>query len=289
VVPSFATAEKASSSGFLKISIAYRYMKIMNLSSFAKNAIKSSFNEERGILVSDLHQLQVTRIDQSETEKLDPRFIVDGLLRAREKTVEVLEAIRGQLKEGLSETEARFLALSIFKDFGVTKHWHQPYIRFGEGTALSFREPLSNHQLKVDDVYHLDVGPVWPSQRLDIEPGLEYEGDYGDTFIFGKNPEAQKMIDVLHEVYHLVKREWEQKKISGEKIYQFFKEQVENSGYIFIEKVEGHRISDFPHQKYTRKRLSNIEFAPAHSLWVLEGMICHPKIQMGAFYEDLMT
>lgn len=42
----------------------------------------------------------------------------------------------------MNEPEARKLALEISKKSGVTKHWHQPYIRFGAGTALSFMNLL---------------------------------------------------------------------------------------------------------------------------------------------------
>lgn len=239
--------------------------------------------------MSDLHQLQVTSSsDQVDIEKVDPQFITEGLLRARVKTMEVLEVIRNEMKEGHSESEARRTAVSVFKTYGVTKHWHQPYIRFGEGTTLSFHEPLSSNQLKNHDVYHLDLGPVWPSDLLGMGPGLEYEGDYGDTFVYGENAEAQKMINTLHDIFHLTKQTWKEKCPSGKNLYQFFKEQVESQGYIFVEEVEGHRIGDFPHQKYTQKRLSQIEFAPSNSLWILEAMIRHPKLKMGAFYEDLM-
>jgi methionine aminopeptidase len=240
--------------------------------------------------MSDLHQLQVSALDRSTIENVDPKFIVEGLFRARNKTVEVLHEIRKEFKEGLSENDARSLALSIFKDHGVTKHWHRPYIRFGEGTLLSFYDPISENRLALNDIYHLDLGPVWPSEKLGLDSELEYEGDYGDTFVFGdSNQEAVNMIDALHEVFYLAKNEWQNNQLAGTEIYRFFNEQISKRGFVFIEKVDGHRVSDFPHHKYTKDRLSKIDFTPSNSLWILEAMICHPTLKMGAFFEDLMS
>jgi hypothetical protein len=240
--------------------------------------------------MSDLHQLNVSALDQATIEKVDPHFIAEGLYRARDKTALVLHEIRKEFKEGLSENDARILALSIFQDHGVTKHWHRPYIRFGEGTILSFYDPISENCLKENDIYHLDLGPVWPSHKLGLDSELEYEGDYGDTFVFGdSNHEATKMIEALHEVFNLVKNEWQNNKLAGTEIYHFFSEQISNKGYVFVEKVDGHRVSDFPHHKYTKDRLSKIDFTPTNSLWILEAMICHPTLKMGAFFEDLLS
>ncbi len=239
--------------------------------------------------MSDLHQLGVSADSQSDLEKVGEQFMVSGLLKAREKTIEVLNVIRSEFKEGQSENDARLMALSIFEDYGVKKHWHRPFIRLGEGTVLSFHDPISESRLKPNDVFHLDLGPVWPSEKLGLSSSLEYEGDYGDTFVFGKNDDAVKMIEAVHRILLEAQAEWKKKKISGETIYQFMKQQAEKSGYVFVDRVEGHRVSDFPHHKYTRESLSKINFIPKSSLWVTEIMICHPNLKMGAFYEDLMV
>ncbi|MGZ3770253.1 MAG: M24 family metallopeptidase [Bdellovibrio sp.] len=238
--------------------------------------------------MSDLHQLGIYSADQAQMEKVDPQFLNEGLLRARAKTIEVLHEIRNALKEGMSENKARLLTLSIFQSHGVSKHWHKPWIRFGEGTTLSFYDALSESNLKKNDIYHLDFGPVWPAEKLGLDGDIEYEGDYGDTFVFGTNEEAQKMINALHDSFHETKKSWKQNELSGQNIYKVFKDIVESKGYVFIDKVDGHRISDFPHHKYTRDRLSKISFVPTSSLWILEAMICHPNQKMGAFYEDIM-
>lgn len=238
--------------------------------------------------MSENHALGILAQNQSEIEGIDPRALWDGFLRAREKTLEVIDVIKGELKEGISENDARLLTLNIFADFGVRKHWHRPYIRFGEGTLFSFLDPVSENRLAPDDAYHFDFGPVWPADKLGMDSEIEYESDYGDTFIFGKNLEAELMIKALHESFEITKKAWSSEQLNGVEIYQRFKKEVEARGYKFVESVDGHRISEFPHHKYTKDRLSKIRFVPSSSLWVLEAMIHHPYLKMGAFYEDLM-
>jgi hypothetical protein len=84
------------------------------------------------------------------------------------------------VQEGMTEREAMKMAFEVFKENGVTKHWHKPYVRFGPGTALSFNDPLqSDYRLQKDDPFYIDLGPAW----RDEETGIEYEGDVGN-FLF---------------------------------------------------------------------------------------------------------
>ncbi len=235
-----------------------------------------------------VHQLGATAPPHFNLEMVDEKFVEVGLLKAREKTVEVLHVIRSQFKIGQNENDARILAQKIFADYGATKHWHRPLIRFGEGTVLSFNEPISDHKLTENSVYHMDLGPVWPGQKLGIDSNLEYEGDYGDTFVFGQNGNAQDMINIVHRVFDKAKQMWRENLFTGEEIYRFSRELFKKTDYEFVEKVEGHRVADFPHHKYSKERLANIKFVPKRSLWVLELMVRHPQLKFGAFYEDLL-
>jgi len=239
--------------------------------------------------MGNIHKLGTNTMTQAELEKVDPQFAVEGLLKAREKTLEVLARIRSELKEGASERDVLSQIRSIFADYGVTQHWHRPFVRFAEGTRLTYNDDESDIRLKHDWPYYLDVAPVWPGAKLGMDSKIRYESDYGDTFIFGQNAEAQKMIDSIHNAFDEAKQYWRQKK-SGEEIYGCFKKRVENEGFIFREEIDGHRLGDFPHIKYTRdlEYLSKIEFIPTAGLWMLEVMITHPNLKMGAFYEDLM-
>lgn len=216
---------------------------------------------------------------------MSPEFIRDGLFRAREKTISVLEEIRRMLREGMTENDARLLALTVFKSHGVTKHWHKPYIRFGSGTTLTFNEPLqAEYRLRTGDAYYLDLGPVW----ADADLGLEYEGDYGDTFAFGRNTEAEKCAETAHAIFREAQAAWRATKLTGEELYRLMEKRARKEGYVFVAGVEGHRVSDFPHHKYTKENLARMPFVPSESIWVLELQLNDPAGRFGAFFEDLL-
>jgi CDP-4-dehydro-6-deoxyglucose reductase len=232
-----------------------------------------------------LHKLRVVSSLEIADELVDDKFVVAGLMDARRRTLSVMQEIRGEIKEGMTEDEARRLALEIFRGHGVTKHWHKPYIRFGPGTALTFHQPLqAEYRLLGNDPFYIDLGPVWP----DKERGLEYEGDVGDTFVLGKNAAADRCAETARVIFKEGQDHWQKGSCTGEELYGFLKMRAEHYGYELKENVDGHRLSDFPHHQYSRKRLAELNFAPAASLWVLEIQIVDPGQNIGAFFEDLL-
>lgn len=222
---------------------------------------------------------------QASAESVSPGFIVAGLLHARERTLKVLDEVRSSLREGMTEDDARRMALKIFLDHGVSKHWHKPYIRFGAGTTLTFHEPLQpDYRLREGDPYYIDLGPVW----ADRESGLEYEGDYGDTFVLGSNGEAEACAAAARELFAEARGEWRKGGVSGEALYRLLRRRAVELGYDMVEKVDGHRVGDFPHMKHSKERLAKTQFIPSESLWVLEIQINDRAGRFGAFFEDLL-
>lgn len=218
-------------------------------------------------------------------EAVDPKFVTEGLLRAREKTIAGLATLRGELKEGMTEDEARKLALRVFREQGVTKHWHKPYIRFGAGTTLTFNDPLQpDYRLQTGDPYYIDLGPVWSDPEL----GLEYEGDYGDTFVFGENAEAEKCAATARQLFGEAKSAWRSQSLSGQGLYEFLRRRSHEMGYLLVDGVEGHRVADFPHHRYSKAQLATVPFFPSAAVWVLELQLNDPQRRFGAFFEDLL-
>jgi hypothetical protein len=235
--------------------------------------------------MSQFHSLQVSSESQKAIESVAPHFIKEGLLLAREKSWRVLKEILSLLKEGMNEDDARKLALQVFSTHGVSKHWHRPYIRFGAGTALTFHDPMQkDYKLQTGDPVYLDFGPVWKDEGT----GFEYEGDVGDTFVFGENSEAERCAKTARTLFAEVQKEWQTKRLTGVDIYGYLNTRANQLGYELTEQVKGHRLGDFPHQKYTKENLSDIQFCPSSSLWVLEVHIVHPNRTLGAFYEDTL-
>ncbi len=233
----------------------------------------------------ELHQLRVNSTDKFPAENVDEKFVMAGLLKARKKTLAVMHEIRNALKPGLTEDDARKLALEIFRKEGVTKHWHKPYIRFAKGTALTFHQALQpEYRLQLDDPFYIDLGPIWPDEEL----GLEYEGDVGDTFVLGTHPKAEECAKTARQLFAEGQDYWQKHSCTGKELYAYLKQRTESLGYKFAEDVDGHRVADFPHHKYSRDRLSKLLFCPSSSLWVLEIQIMSPDMSFGAFFEDML-
>jgi hypothetical protein len=143
-----------------------------------------------------LHSIGVTEEFRSKLEGIDPRFVREGILKARDQTWAVFHEIKAAIKVGMTEPEARKLSIEIFARHGVKKHWHQPSLRFGPGTAHTFYSPLQvDYRLQENDLVFVDLGPVWKDEAL----GLEYEGDVGDSFVFGKNETLETCVTLVQD------------------------------------------------------------------------------------------
>lgn len=235
--------------------------------------------------MSDLHPLGVLAGSREALEAVDPKFLVEGLLSARRRTVEALERIRASLREGMTEDEARALSMKRLAELGALKHWHKPYVRFGPGTALTFHEPLqADYRLRAGDPFYLDLGPVWHEP----ETGLDYEGDYGDTFVLGANPEAERCAAAARALFAEARLDWKEGRRRGDEIYALLKRRAGELGYGLLEQVAGHRLGDFPHHRHSKERLAKVAFHPSPALWVLEVQLVDPARRFGAFFEDLL-
>lgn len=235
--------------------------------------------------MNDLHPLQAIPKPGHTLEAVDPRFVRAGLLRARERSWHALREIRARLRAGMTEAEGRDLALATLQELGAVKHWHKPYLRFGPGTTLTFYDTLQpDYRLQDGDAVHMDLGPVWS----DPESPLEYEGDVGDTFAFGENPEVEACVQATHRLWREARDKWQAENLSGQALYVFLKARATELGYQLIDRVTGHRLGDYPHIRHAKERLSTVAFPPTESLWILEFQLLHPERKFGAFYEDLL-
>lgn len=210
-----------------------------------------------------------------------------GLEFARAKSWALLEQIQQAIYEGMTEREARALALRIAEEAGVRKHWHQPYIRLGKGTALTFHKPLQEtHALARGEPYFIDIGPVW--EWSVNGRSIEVEGDVGRSFVFGENRAASALIRFADSLFELGKAKWAQGNWTGKALYEFLRTQALESNYELLSEIDGHLLSDFPHQRITKDRMAHNEDSGIGVPWVLELQIVDPKIGYGAFVEDLV-
>ena len=134
--------------------------------------------------------------------------------------------------------------------------------------------------LKEDDIFFLDIGPIFEG----------HEGDVGRPFSIGADTEMQKCCADAESIWHEVRNCWLQEAISGEELYRFAEACAENRGWrLSLDQANGHRISDFPHAIHIRGTIEEWKEKPASNRWILEIQICHPARPFGAFYEDLLN
>lgn len=217
---------------------------------------------------------------QNEVEKINREAIHSMVTSARNQTWQAIEDIKNIIKPGMTELEAIKLANKYFAEQGVRKFWHKTHVRFGESTVCSFNDPYAeNVVLKDNDIYFIDIGPVWDG----------IEGDCGKTFVVGTNPEYEKITKDIKILFEDVFHYWKTTESTGQKLFEYSKLQVEKMGYLLSPSyVKGHRLSEFSHLKYTSLSLFDLDFIPSSERWILELQITHPSMKFGAFYEDLL-
>lgn len=218
--------------------------------------------------------------NQVEVEKIDPTVVLAMATVARQKTWDAIHTIKNLIYPGMTEKEAIKKANEYFADCGVKKFWHKTHIRFGESTVLSFNDPYyENMTLKEDDIFYIDVGPVWDN----------VEGDCGKTFVIGNSEKyinIAKDVKILFDEIHMY---WDKTNVSGKELHEYANILVCKMGYSLLPSyVKGHRLSEFSHFKYSKLGIFDIGFKPSPERWVLEFQICHPSMKFGAFYEDLL-
>ena len=212
-------------------------------------------------------------------EQVGADFSLDKLLAARVRSQAAVETLSSLIKPGMTEEEANILAKQALFDLGMEREWHPTRVRFGENTLKTFREPSNpNTVLQENDIYFIDIGPVFDG----------HEGDSGDTFVIGDDPDMKACAKAVKEVFEKVKQCWLTQDLSGKALYEYAEHTAQAMGWQLNLGTPGHRIGDFPHSIYKANRLATLDFIPCSALWVLEIQIRHPTKNFGAFYEDLL-
>lgn len=218
-------------------------------------------------------------LTRESLEHLGPFFDRANLLRARELTRETLASIAAVIQSGMLEEDAVEMARAQIMDAGMPRSWHDIYIRFGSNTTKMFGHPSApGMRLKENDIFFIDIGPVWK----------KWEGDAGQTFVVGADPEMVKCKTDVRDIFHAVRQKWLKDRSSGRELYAHAEEEARKRGWLLNMNWSGHRLGDFPHELYYDGGLAQVEFRPSEAIWVLEIHICHPTKPYGAFFEDLL-
>lgn len=218
--------------------------------------------------------------DAAAVERTKAGFSVENMHATRAKAQQAVSRIAGQVKVGMLEEDANKMVVDTLREMGATKAFHKPYIRFGSNTTKTFgADSEPGVCLGEDDIFFIDVGPVWEG----------YEGDAGDTFVTGSNPELKRCAEDARQIYDAVEKKWKTEKSTGVELYQFAEQMAKDLGWVLNLDLGGHRLGDYSSAEHYEGPLSEISFHPSPNLWMVEIHIRHPEKQFGAFYEDLLV
>jgi methionyl aminopeptidase len=215
----------------------------------------------------------------AELEGTGEKFSLDLLMAMRVRTRKAVHLIADQVVAGMVEEDAKAMARATLKGIGMRRGWHHIIVRFGPNTTKDFMERSEpGVVLGADDIFFVDIGPIYE----------DTEGDAGDTFVVGSDPDHLRAKSEVRMIWDLVRDKWFADGSTGKELYDFAMETAETFGWTLNMDLSGHRLSDFPHSAHYDGPLAEVDFRPNPNLWVLEIAIIHPERRFGAFYEDLL-
>lgn len=221
----------------------------------------------------------MTTTGVSRIEGTGSSFTAAGFLDMRSRTRSAVHVIAEQITPGMSEEQAKELARQALKDLDMRRGWHHIIVRCGPNTTKDFMECSEpDIVLRDNDIFFVDIGPIYG----------DFEGDAGDTFVLGDDPDHLRAQRDVHEIWEIVRARWFTERATGVQLYEFATETAQSFGWKLNLDLSGHRLSDYPHSAHYDGALAEIELAPSPGLWVLEIAITHPDGTFGAFYEDLL-
>lgn len=217
--------------------------------------------------------------DGGTLEAVGPDFALGDFLAVRTRTWHAVAKIGAEVHAGMSEHEAKDVARTTLASLGMRRGWHRIYVRCGRNTTKDYDERSDpGVVLGENDIFFVDIGPVYG----------DLEGDAGDTFVLGDDPDHHRAKRDVRAIFDDVRREWLSTGRSGRALYDYAVEAASDRGWRLGLGLTGHRLSEFPHRAHYAGTMADVDFRPAPDRWVLEIAITHPGGGFGAFYEDLL-
>ena len=188
------------------------------------------------------------------------------LLDVRTRTRSALWEIAGRIMRGMSEDTGRALAAAVLHDAELRKGWHKILVGSGHNTTKNFDDPSTpGVVLSDDDIFFLDIGPIYKG----------WEGDAGDTFVVGDDPEMIKAAEDVKSIWTATRHRWLEDCLTGMALYQFAEETAQQLGWRLNLELTGHRLSEFPHDAHYDGAPDRVDFRPSDLRWMLEIQIGH--------------
>jgi hypothetical protein len=215
----------------------------------------------------------------SSIHAVSAHFDLQQFIQVRKKTISILDELVACIKIGMKESDVIQAMKQILSSPPVSKNWHPLKFRVDQNTTLSFSDqPLYDPIIGQDSFYFIDIGPVIDG----------YEGDYGETYYFGEEPQKKFLQAAAKKVFNYTQNIWRAENISGKELYLRASHYAQSLGLELNLRMDGHRLGDFPHQLYFKGGLAEIDDVPVENVWILEIHVIDPVLKLGAFYEDLL-
>ena len=94
-------------------------------------------------------------------ENCGPNFNLELYLLARDKTIAVVQSAALQISPGMNEANALVILNDELERAGIEKFWHPTKFRISKNTTKSFREISEVAVLEENDLFFIDIGPVF--------------------------------------------------------------------------------------------------------------------------------
>ena len=212
------------------------------------------------------------------TENCGLSFDLELYLKARAKTIQTVQAVAKNIRPGMNEAKALIILNQELERAGVEKFWHPTKFSINSNTTKSFRDISDEVVLEENDLFFIDIGPVF----------FNHEGDYGETFTVGDNPRFTKLEKATKEIFYATQTEWKKNNLKGTELYEFATIEALKLNLKLNSNMYGHRLGDFPHALHYKGKLGTLDFSPAPHFWVLEIHLLDEGINRGAFFEDIL-
>jgi Xaa-Pro aminopeptidase len=218
-------------------------------------------------------------VARERAERVGERHDPATMLEARRRARAAVHDVARRVVPGMTEEEGLELALRTLRAHGFESDWVPPYLRFGSNTLKRYAEPSDpGVVLGQDDVWFIDVGPLWRG----------HECDYAETFAVGEDPERHRLVRDVREIFERTQDHWRSARATGVGLYRFAAAEAELHGWQLDPEMAGHRLGAWPHADFHEGYLANADFTPTTGLWMLEIQIRHPGRPYSAFFEDLL-
>ena len=140
----------------------------------------------------------------------------------RQRTRRAVNDIAARVKVGMVEEDARSMARDLLTERGMGKGWHHIIVRFGPNTTKDFMEPSEKGiVLGAEDIFFVDIGPVHG----------DHEGDGGDTFVFGSDPDHLRAKSDVKAPGNDVRDVWFREKLTGRALYDYAEKAAADRGW----------------------------------------------------------